>query len=219
MRLIKTFLIILLQIVLINALFGQGMKKRAIELPEPEIEAEGTSLMKALAERASEREYREEPIGLQHISNMLWAANGINRPKEEKRTAPSAINAQDIDVYILLKSSVYRYDAHKHMLNRETVGDYRFAVAGRQENVAEAYMIFLLVSDFSRFDRGDQEQKFTWANMDAGFVGQNILLYCASENFATVPRAQMNKEKLRDLLDLEDSQHLMLNFPVSHQLE
>lgn len=216
MRFIKTFLIIL-QIVLCNALFAQGMIKKAIELPEPEIEKEGTFLMEALAERASMREFREEPISLQHISNMLWAANGINRPEEGKRTAPSAINAQDIDVYVLFKSAVYRYDAHKHMLNRVTRGDHRFAVAERQENVANAYMIFLLVSDFSRFDRGDQEQKFTWAKMDAGFVGQNILLYCASENFATVPRAQMNKDKLRDLLDLKDSQHLMLNFPVSHK--
>ncbi|MCF8217999.1 MAG: SagB/ThcOx family dehydrogenase [Bacteroidales bacterium] len=210
------FTLIILQIVLFNALFGQGMIKKAIELPEPEIK-EGALLMEALAERASMREFREEPISLQHISNMLWAANGINRPEEEKRTAPSAINAQDIDVYVFFKSAVYRYDAHKHMLSRVKTGDYREQVAARQEFVLEAPVIFLLVSDFSRFDRGDQEQKFTWANMDAGFVGQNILLYCASENFATVPRAQMNKDKLRDILDLEDSQHLMLNFPVSHK--
>lgn len=195
------------------------MKKRAIELPKPEIEAEGTSLMETLAERASKREYREEPISLQHISNILWAANGINRPEEKKRTAPSAINAQDIDVYVLFKSAVYRYDAHKNMLKRVTVGNYRFSVAAQQENVADAYMSFLLVSDFARFDRGDQQQKFTWANMDAGFAVQNILLYCASKDFATVPRASMEKDLLRGALNLKDSQHLMLNFPVSHQSE
>lgn len=209
-------LFIILQIVLFNTLFAQEMEQKVIELPEPEIE-EGMPLMEALSQRSSMREFSKEPISLQHISNMLWAANGINRPEEKKRTAPSAINAQDIDVYVFFKSAVYRYNAHKHILNRVKKGDYRKQVAAQQENVADAPAIFLLVSDFSDFARGDREQKFTWANMDAGFVAQNILLYCASENFTTVPRAQMNKDKLRDVLDLTNSQHLMLNVPVSHK--
>ncbi len=179
----------------------------------------GVSVMTALSQRASVREFDTTAIGHRDLSDLVWAANGINRPDEGKRTAASALNAQDIDVYVVLKQAVYLYNAHQHHLEPVVEGDYRRVIAGRQESVAEAPLILLLVSDISRFGRGDEPQKLEWAAIDAGIVAQNVMLFCASEGFSTVPRSFMDREKLREILMLKDSQHIMLNIPVSYKKE
>ena len=173
--------------------------------------------MKALSLRASEKNFDTTTLKLQDLSDLLWAANGINRADVGKRTAPSAMNAQDIDVYVSMKSGFYLYDAKKHSLELVVDGDYRKLVADKQENFAIASAICLLVSDISRFHNGGDSLKLILAAFDAGIVSQNISIFCASVGLSTRPRATMNQQKLREILKLKDSQRLMLNNPVSYK--
>jgi SagB-type dehydrogenase family enzyme len=204
--------IIISLIVLSSNLLAQN----TIILSSPDL-TRGLPVMKALSLRASEREFDTTSLSLKDLSDLLWAANGINRPEVGKRTAPSAINAQDIDVYVCMKSGVYLYNADKHVLNIVAPGDHRKLAAGSQEDVSKAPVICLMVSDISRFSRGEDSKKMVWAAEDAGIVSQNISIFCASVGFATVPRATMDQQKLRGVLQLKDSQHLMLNNPVSYK--
>jgi len=186
-----------------------------IALKEPDLKR-GIPVMQALSLRKSTRVFDPKPLELQDMSNLLWAANGINRPDEGKRTAPSAINAQDIDVYVLMESAAYLYNPEKNILEHVVDGDFRKLAADRQETIADAPLFLLLVSETARFQRGDEDQKMTWAAEDAGIVSQNISIFCASGNLATVVRAIMDRDGLREALSLKDTQKLMLNHPVSY---
>jgi len=197
-----------------TCMFAQNSKTILLNSPDTN---RGLPLMKALLHRASEREFDSTSLTLQDLSDLLWAANGINRPESGKRTAPSATNAQDIDVYVFMKSGVYLYDAKKNLLEFVVDGDYRNFVAGRQESVANAPVICLLVSDISRFRSGTDSLKLVWAAEDAGIVSQNISIFCAAVGFSTVPRATMDREKIREILKLKTTQHPMLNNPVSYK--
>ena len=106
--------------------------------------------MKALSDRHSDREYAAKELSLQDLSDLLWAANGINRP-DGKRTAPSALNKQDIDIYVIMKEGAYLYDAKANSLQPIAKGDHRAAVAGSQDFVKSAPVSLVLVSDLSRF--------------------------------------------------------------------
>lgn len=183
----------------------------------PPDKTRGLPVMTALSRRASVTEWDTTSLKLQDLSDLLWAANGVNRPDIGKRTAPSAMNAQDIDIYVFMKTAVYLYNAADHVLEKVTDGDNRPMVADRQEDVANAPVICLLVSDISRFRAGEDAQKFEWAAIDAGTVSQNISLFCASVGIGTRPRATMDEPKIRKILKLKDSQHLMLNNPVSYK--
>jgi SagB-type dehydrogenase family enzyme len=198
--------------VLAFPLFAQSTK--TIVLNPPDI-TRGLPVMKALSLRTSANDFDTARIKMQDLSDLLWASNGINRPDVGKRTAPSAINAQDLDVYVSMETGIYLYDAKKHVLDLIIGGDHRKLIAGRQEKFAKAPVICLLVSDISRFKFGEDSLKLIWAAEDAGIVSQNISLFCASVGLATRPRATMDLIKLRELLKLNKSQYLMLNNPVS----
>jgi SagB-type dehydrogenase family enzyme len=188
----------------------------AIKLPLPDTTG-GLPVMKAFAARASERDFDKANLTMQEISNLLWAANGINRHQSGKRTAPSAMNSQDVDVYAVLPQGTYLYNALANSLDPVAEGDYRALAGGSQKNVADAPLFCLLVSDISRFKSGDDSSKIVLGAMDAGIVSQNISIYCASAGLATVPRATMDQQKLKEVLKLEDTQHLMLNHPVGYR--
>jgi len=189
---------------------------KSITLPSPD-KKRGLSVMQALDQRASANEFDTAKIKLQDMSDLLWAANGVNRPKEKKRTAPSALNAQDIDVYVCMENGIYLYDAFKNQLDIIAQGDHRALVAEMQTEIAHAPVFVLLVSDISRFPIGKDSQKLTWAAMDAGIVSQNISLFCASAGLSTKPRVAMDIEKLGVLLKLKSSMYLMMNSPVGYR--
>lgn len=172
--------------------------------------------MRALEARASASDFTERRLDLQDLSDLLWAANGVNRPQSGKRTAPSAMNAQDIDVYLLLEEGAFLYNAPEHRLEPVATGDFRHLAAGRQEKFAQAPAILLLVSDISRFKFGDDSLKMVWAAVDAGIVSQNIAIFCAGVGLATRTRASMESEKLKKALSLAPTQHPMLNCLVSY---
>ena len=177
----------------------------------------GLPVMEALSLRVSATEFTDTKLSLQDLSDLLWAANGVNRKETGKRTAPSAMNSQDIDVYVFAEEGAYFYDAAKHILNPVVSGDQRGLVAGNQVEFAKAAVILVLVSDISRFKSGDKPSKLSWAAMDAGIVSQNIAIFCAGTGLNTRPRATMDLEKLQSILHLKDSQHLILNNPVSYK--
>jgi SagB-type dehydrogenase family enzyme len=210
----KKIVVFILFTILVFPLFAQNTK--TIVLNPPDI-TRGLPVMKALSLRASAKEFDTTGIKLQDLSDLLWASDGINRPESGKRTAPSAMNAQDIDVYVCMESGMYLYDTKKHILDLIIDGDYRKLIAGKQENFAKAPLFCLLVSDISRFKFGEDSLKLMWAANDAGIVSQNISLFCASVGLATRPRAWMDQKELRELLKLKKSQYLMLNHPVSYK--
>jgi SagB-type dehydrogenase family enzyme len=210
----KNKIFFVLFIITANSLFAQTAKTIVLNPPSND---RGLSVMKALSLRASAAEFDTANINLQDLSDLLWASNGVNRPEEGKRTAPSAINAQDIDIYVFMKTGIYLYNAKNHLLDLIVDNDYRNIIADKQLNVLKAPVIFLAVSDISKFTFGSDSLKKIWAAEDAGIVSQNISLFCASAGFATRPRAFMDQKKLRKILNLKDTQHLMLNNPVSYK--
>ncbi len=188
---------------------------KTIELNPPDLSS-GLNIMQAFSLRASATDYDTTSLNLQDLSDLLWAANGINRPEERKRTAPSSRNAQDIDLYVFFESGVYFYDFENHALNLVSEDDHRSLIAGSQAYTLKAPVILLLVSDISRFPSGDEARNLQSAAYDAGIVSQNISLFCAGRGMRTRIRASMDKQKLREILKLKDSQHMMLNNPVSY---
>lgn len=212
----KNTYVTLIVLLIVNSVFAQPSNTIALSTPNLE---RGLPVMKALSQRASAREFGTTEINLNDLSDLLWAANGINRHEEGKRTAASALNAQDIDIYVALSYGIYLYDPAKLNLNLVAEGDHRKIIAGSQQNFANAPLFLLLVSDISRFRRGEEAQKLEWAALDAGIVSQNVMLFCASEGMLSRPRAWMEKDELRKILKLNDSQYLMLNIPVSYGIE
>lgn len=189
--------------------------EQVIQLPKPNINRSG-QLMKALSERHSVREYASKALSNTDLSDLLWAANGISRPAEGKRTAPSAMNRQDVDIYVVLPQGTYLYDAKGHKLNLISEGDYRSAVAGGQAFVNSAPLSLVLVSDLLKLgDVKNNRTQMTGA-MDAGIVSQNISLFCSAARLATVPRATMDTTRLRSALKLKDGQIPMMNHPVGY---
>jgi len=187
-----------------------------IELPKPNLD-KGHSIMKSLSLRKSgvpQDFQKTKDLSLAEISDLLWAANGVNRPGEGKRTAPSAMNSQEIDVYILAKTGAYFYDAKTHSLNLVAKEDLRALGAGGQAVFADAPLNVLLVADISKFAHGDDAGKQKFGALDAGIVSQNISLFCSGTGLVTRVRANMDSQGLSKALKLTASQIPMLNHPI-----
>lgn len=188
---------------------------KVIRLPKPDMNRGGT-VMKALADRHSTREFAAKALSMADLSDLLWAANGVNRPESGKRTAPSAMDKQDVDVYVVLPQGTYLYDAKAHQLNLVSEGDHRDAVAGGQAFVKTAPVSLVLVSDVARMEDVKDSHALLMCAVDAGIVSQNISVFCSAANLATVPRASMDEAKLRTVLKLKDSQKPLMNHPVGY---
>jgi nitroreductase len=163
--------------------------------------------MKALRLRASSRAFAPDPLPPQTLSNLLWAAWGINRPQEGKRTAPSARNWQEMDVVVVNATGAYLYDAKGNALKPIAGGDLR-ALTGVQDFVKEAPVDLLFVADTSRMQ--GVEGALPMAYADAGFIAQNVYLFCASEGLAVVVRASFDGPALAKALKLTDKQTVVL---------
>ncbi|MDR2389086.1 MAG: SagB/ThcOx family dehydrogenase [Tannerellaceae bacterium] len=193
---------------------ANAQELKVIKLDAPD-KTGGSPLMKALSERKSERNFAADKLKPKDLSTLLWAANGVNR-SDGKRTAPSAMNAQDVDVYVILPEGAFLYDAKAHALNPVAAGDYRAAVAGGQEFVKTAPVSLVLVSDLTKLSKTPDENTRLMAAVDAGIVSQNINIACASLGLATVPRASMDKEALKKALKLTDAHLILMNSPVGY---
>jgi SagB-type dehydrogenase family enzyme len=187
---------------------------KVIKLDAPD-KAGGVPVMKVFNSRKSDREFAPGKLKAKDLSNLLWAANGVNRT-DGKRTAPSAVNAQDVDVYVILEEGAYLYDAKAHALNPVAVGDYRGAVAGGQDFVKTAPLCLVLVSDLTRLSKTPDESTRLTGAVDVGIVSQNINLACAGLGLATVPRGSMDKAALQKALKLKDTHLILINNPVGY---
>ena len=220
---------------------------QAVKLNPPDLKR-GLPLMEALAVRASVREFAEKDLSLQDLSDLLWAADGMSRPAENKSTAPSAMNAHDIRIYVFIKEGAYLYNSPTHELVPVLAGDYRSQLmmarpprpaapsaapaapsSGATPPAAAAPaspppppapssppVQIILVSDGERFTRGDPARKSEWGALDAGIVSQNISIFCAATGLKTVPRALLDKARIKELLKLTDAQTVFLNHPVGY---
>ncbi len=175
----------------------------AIELPAAQ-KTGGMPLMEALAKRSTARAFDTRDITNQQLSNLLWAAFGINRP-DGKRTAPSARNWQEIDIYALLRSGAYLYEPKAHRLAPVLGEDIR-PLGGVQDFVKDAPVTLVFVADLARMGQGERAQKEAFADFDTGFVSQNAYLYCASEGLVTGVRAMVDRDALGKKLGLRADQ-------------
>jgi nitroreductase len=180
-----------------------------IQLPPPQTDG-GKPLMQALGLRATSRAFAPDPIPVQTLSNLLWAAWGINRPADGKRTAPSARNWQEIDLMVVRADGTFLYDATSNRLLPVAAGDHR-ALTGVQPYVKDAPLTLLMVADTSRMkgaEKDPEQRQWLWA--DAGFISQNIYLFCASEGLATGVRALVDRPALAKALGLPERRVILL---------
>ncbi len=189
-----------------------GDAAHAIALPAPDTRG-GIPLMEALAKRQSRREFASTELPLPLLSNLLWAAWGRNRT--EGRTAPTALNAQEIDLYLALPSGAYYYDAATHRLNLVAAGDLR-QVTGYQDFVDEAPLDLVFVADHARMRLVPVEQRESYASVAAGAICQNIYLFAASNDLATVIRAWIDREAIARALGTSHDQRVLLSQTVGY---
>ena len=207
----KNLLLLLAAFMLQIEAFPQ--ENKVIKLPDPQLDR-GKPLMQAFKERQSIRTYADREIPLQEMANLLWAANGINRKDLGKRTVPTARNRQEIDVYVSNKEGLFRYDAQEHALVTIHNRDIR-SFTGTQAYVATAPLNLIIVADLDKIG-SDRQSNLQTANIDAGFVAQNVYLYCASENMAAVVRGSVNRDLLAVEMGLTPNQYIVVAQTVGY---
>lgn len=203
----KTFRILIISLFASSLLIGQ-----TLELPAPQ-KTGGMPLMEALAKRATVRSFDTTGISMQQLSNLLWASFGVNRP-DGRRTAPSANNKQEIDIYVLLKKGAYVYDAQNNKLDLVSSQDLRSQAS--DQRFADAPVQLIFVADLTKRGGNSEEEKLRMANIDCGYISQNTYLYCTSEGLATGARATVNRDALIPELKLRPEQRILLAHSVGH---
>ncbi len=190
----------------IAILIGFNLHAQDVQLPTP-VRSGGKPLMDALNQRHSTRTFQDKELSLQQLSDLLWAANGFNRA--DKRTAPTANNRQELELYVTTSKSLYFYDARNHLLKEVKKGDFR-AETGTQDFVAIVPLNLIFVADMQKASSRE------YAYIGCGFVSQNIYLYAVSEGLGTVVRGSFDKERLHSLLELKPSQEVLLTQSVGY---
>ncbi len=196
-------------------IFAQGTQ--AIELPAPQIQG-GKPLMQALKERKSSRGFSDKELPAQVLSDLLWAAAGVNRPAIGGRTAPTAKNMQEIDVYVAMADGLYLYEPKDHVLTLVVEQDIR-TVTGLQPFVKDAPANLIFVADNEKMEGMTCADKDFYAATDTGYISQNVYLFCASEGLATVVRGRINKLTLKKAMKLRPSQTIILAQTVGYPKE
>ena len=197
---------------------GASMAEEVIKLPDPQKDG-GMPLMKALSLRKSTRGNfgPDTKLSMQQLSNLLWAADGVNRP-DDYRTAPSAANWQNIDIYVTTADGYYLYDPIKNTLIVLGKEDIR-SVSGQQPFVTQAPVDLIYVADYERASFGGRRMKDTeetWSFANTGFIAQNVYLWCASEGLACIVRAMADKDLIKKTLKLRPEQHFILAQTIAH---
>jgi nitroreductase len=184
-------------------------------LPQPSTSDNDGSLMAALKNRKSTRSFSGKPIPKQLLSDLLWAAFGVNRPDIGYRTAPSPMNSQEIDIYVAGANGLYLYDARFHQLVQLSSEDIR-RLCGTQGFVAQAPLNLIYVADFSKLGDIDDEKKMFYAAADTGFISQNVYLFCAVFGLGTVVRSWIDRAQLAKTILLKEEQRIILAQTVGY---
>ncbi|MDR1181762.1 MAG: SagB/ThcOx family dehydrogenase [Bacteroidales bacterium] len=189
---------------------------------EPEMRLEpverggGRPFMEVLNERQSIRQFSERELEPRILSALLWAANGINRDAEGKRTAPSTRDVREIDVYMLTPHGAYLYIPEGHGIKLIKPGDYRKEVLPKAEFAHQAPVVLVYVANSKKLESFEASSREFYSAVDCGFVSQNVYLYCASEHLATVVLGSVNKEALGKILGLVKDKVLLAQ-PVGYR--
>ncbi|HUW05332.1 MAG TPA: SagB/ThcOx family dehydrogenase [Williamwhitmania sp.] len=213
----KTKNLALLIILQIFATIGFSQDMDTLKLPTPQTSG-GRPLMDILKERKTTRTFSNRELSMQELANLLWAGAGISRPESGKRTAPSANNWQEVEIYVSLKSGVYRYDALQNSLIPVLAEDIR-SKTGQQDFVGGAPVNLIYVADYSKMANRPEEMKFFYSGADTGFISENIYLYCASAGLATVVRGMVNREELKTVLKLSPEKNVVFAQTVGYPAE
>jgi len=218
MKQIKIAVVIALAVVMLKAgswMWGADQPTTAAaRLPKPKTEA-GMPLMEALKKRHSSRQFADRKLSDQVLSDLLWAAFGVNRP-DGRRTAPSAVNWQEIDIYVAAADGLWLFDAKAHDLKPVLQKDIR-ALTGKQEFVKNAPVNLIYVADFAKLRKGTPEaDKILYSAADTGFISQNVYLFCASEGLATVVRGMIDRPALAKAMGLREDQRVILAQTVGY---
>ena len=192
---------------------AQGNSSAVVDLLPPQKKG-GMPLIEALSLRQSQRKFSTAELPQQLLSDLLWAAYGVNRP-DSGRTAPSALNAQEIELYVALPSGAYLYDAAANQLRLVAANDIR-RVTGYQDFVDEAALDLVFVADYRRMKMVPAGQRESFASVAAGAISQNVYLFAASQNLATVIRAWIDREAISAALGLDHDEHILLSQTVGY---
>jgi SagB-type dehydrogenase family enzyme len=190
-----------------------SMPQSISELPPPDTSG-GMPLMQALKLRKTSRSFSDKPIPRQMISDLLWAAFGVNRP-DGHRTAPSAMNWQEIDIYLATATGLYIFHPTTHSLELLSKEDIRDKT-GTQSFVKEAPINIVYVADMSRVKRASSDNQSLWMGADCGCIVQNVYLFCASEGLACVVRGSIDKSALAKAMNLRSNQKIILSQTVGY---
>ncbi len=184
-----------------------------IQFPKPQMDG-GRPLMQVLRNRKSVREFSDEKLPLPVLSNLLWAAFGVTRP-DGRRTAPSARNWQETDIYVASADGLYLYGAKAHMLMPILRDDIR-AMTGTQPYVKDAPVNLVYVADYAKAGKSSMEEKDLWSACDTGFIAQNVYLYCTSEGLSTVVRGLIDNPALARVMKLRPDQKIILAHSIGY---
>lgn len=213
---ITTPLLIAASVLAASTLFSAPLAfaQQSNALPAARMEG-GMPLMTALAKRQSIRAYSERPLSHETLSNLLWAAYGINRREAGERTAPSWRGSKEIDIYVATPQAVLLYDSARHALNHVMNGDIR-AATGRQPFPATAPIVLIYVADRTRMAQAPEQEQYLYAHVDAAFIGQNVYLFAASEGLGTAVLGNVEKGELAKTMKLRSNQILTFTQPVGY---
>lgn len=173
------------------------------------------SLMSALKNRKSTRSFSNKPLPQQVLSDLLWAAFGVNRPETGDRTAPSPMSSQEIEIYVVTANGLYLYDARFHQLVQFSTEDIR-SFCGTQGFVAHAPLNLIYVADFSKLGNNNDDKKMFYSAADTGFISQNVYLFCAAFGLGTVVRDWIDRSSLAAKINLRENQKIILAQSVGY---
>jgi nitroreductase len=197
-----------------SAILAEDAAARSLPAPRS---SGGMPLMDALKLRRSMRAYSERPLEPQVLSDLLWAADGVNRPSGD-RTAPYWRHIMVVEIYAAMADGVWLYEPRAHTLVRHAMADLR-AETGTQDFVGAAPLELVYVAHGERMTDVGPEERRLFASADACFIGQNVYLFCASEGLATVFRGSANQAKLGATLNLPDGQFVTFAQTVGYPRE
>jgi len=214
MILLKTMMVGMSLLTFAFSTITAGENKTEISLPTPQMQG-GKPLMQALKDRQSSRIFGTKKLSMQTLSNLLWAAFGINRLDSEKRTAPSTRNWQEIEIYAVLEDGAYLYDTKTNTLKLIVKGDFR-NTTGNQPFVATAPLNLVYVANVEKMKNASPNDILLYSGADVGFISQNVYLFCASEGLATVVRGLVDRDVCAKTLNLSGQKKVVLAQTVGY---